>query len=44
METPDSKYYRLVCEAELFGQAFFGWEATSEQSKKLEELWKEARS
>lgn len=40
--TPDSIYERLVCEAKLYGHAFFGWKKTKAQREKLARLWRKA--
>ena len=38
----DLEYVRLVSEAGLYGQAFFGHRKTSPQARKLRHLWQSA--
>ncbi|KKN40145.1 hypothetical protein LCGC14_0736430 [marine sediment metagenome] len=40
--TADAIYHKLVCEACLFGVAFFGWRGTRNERRKLSRLWKRA--
>lgn len=42
--TRDGLYERLVCEAGLYGQAFFGWTPTPTEQRTLDGLWEKAQA
>lgn len=42
-KSPDLIYKLLVCDAGLFGKAYFGWKKTAAERRRLDRLWKRAQ-